>query len=227
MPLQDDAVLGQGAGLVGAQDVHRAEVLDRVEALHDDLLARHGDRALGEVHRHDHRQHFRRKADGHRHREEQRLQPVVLRQAVDQEDGRDHDQDEADHQPGEPVDALVEGGRNVPPGDLVGELAEECVGPGPKDHAGGVARYDVRAHEAEVRQVEGIVAVLVARVGVFLGGHGLARQGGLVDEQVLGFEQAQVRRDHVARGKPHDIARHELLHRDLGEWIVRGHWACA
>ena len=84
-----------------------------------------------------------------------------------------------------------------------------------------VARHDVRTHEAEVRQVEGIVAVLVAGVGVLLGGHGLARQGGLIDEEVLGFEQAQVRRDHVACGKPHDIARHELLHRDLGERIVR------
>ena len=41
--------------------------------------------------------------------------------------------------------------------------------------------------------------------------------GGLVDEQVLGFEQPQVRRDHVAGGQPHDVARHQRLDRNFGE----------
>ena len=140
MPLQDDAVLRQRAGLVGAQHVHRAEVLDRVEPLDDHLLARHRDRALGEADRHDHRQHFRRQADRHRHREEERLQPVALGQAVDHEDQRHHHQDEADHQPGEAGDALVEGGRHAPPGDLVGELAEEGVRAGAHDDAGRRSR---------------------------------------------------------------------------------------
>ena len=36
--LEDDAVLRQRAGLVRAQHVHRPEVLDRIEALDDDLL---------------------------------------------------------------------------------------------------------------------------------------------------------------------------------------------
>ncbi len=35
---EDDAVLRQRAGLVGAQDIHRAEILNGVEALDDDLL---------------------------------------------------------------------------------------------------------------------------------------------------------------------------------------------
>ena len=38
---ENDPVLRQRAGLVGAQHIHRAEILDRVEALDDDLLARH------------------------------------------------------------------------------------------------------------------------------------------------------------------------------------------
>ena len=164
MALQDDAVLRQRAGLVGAQHVHRAEILDRIEALRDDLSARHGDRALGEVHRHDHRQHLGRETDGHRHREQQRLQPIVLGETIDQEHRRDHDHDEADHQPGEPVDAPIERGGNASPGDLVGKLSEERVLPGPQDHAGAVARHDVGAHEAQVRQVERGVAGLVARV---------------------------------------------------------------
>lgn len=47
--LEDDPVLGEGSGLVGAQHVHRAEVLDRVEALHHDLATRQCDGTLGEV----------------------------------------------------------------------------------------------------------------------------------------------------------------------------------
>ena len=61
--LQDHAVLGQSAGLVRAENVDRPEVLDRVEFLHDHLFAGHGQRSLGEVHRHHHREHFRRHAE--------------------------------------------------------------------------------------------------------------------------------------------------------------------
>ncbi len=43
---QNDAVLGQRAGLVRAKNVDGAEVLDRVEALDDHLLLRHRDGPL-------------------------------------------------------------------------------------------------------------------------------------------------------------------------------------
>src|SRR5215472_8557660 len=46
---EDDFVLRKSAGLVGAQDIHRAEVLDRIEALDDDPLARHRDGALARL----------------------------------------------------------------------------------------------------------------------------------------------------------------------------------
>ena len=127
--LEDDPVLGQRAGLVGAQHVHGAEVLDRVQALDDHLLARHRERALGEVHGHDHRQHLRRQADRDGEREQQRLEPVALGEPVDQEHRRHHDQHEADHQPGEAVDALVEAGLHPLSGDGVGELAEIGAAP--------------------------------------------------------------------------------------------------
>ena len=45
MLLEPDARLGQRAGLVGAEDVHAAEVVDGRQALDDDLLRRHADRA--------------------------------------------------------------------------------------------------------------------------------------------------------------------------------------
>ena len=72
---EDDVVNGQRAGLVGAEHVHRAEVLDGIEPLDDDLLFRHRQRALGQANRDNHRQHFRREADGHRQREKERFLP--------------------------------------------------------------------------------------------------------------------------------------------------------
>ena len=144
----------------------------------------------------------------------------MLGKAVDQEDRGDHDQDEADHQPGEFVDAAIEGGGNALAGDLVGKLAEEGCRPGPHDHAGAVAGHDVGAHEAEVRHIEGLFGGGGAWLGMLLGGHRFAGQGGLIDEQILGFEQAQIGGDHVARRKPHHVARDQTIHRNLDERVI-------
>ena len=127
--LQDDPVHGERAGLVRAEDVHGAEVLDRVQALDDHLLAGHGQRALGEADRHDHGQHLRRQPHRHRQGEEEGSFPVPLGQPVDDEDQGDHDEDEVDHQPGEPAHAPVEAGRLLFPDDRAGHAAEEGVGP--------------------------------------------------------------------------------------------------
>ena len=62
-----------GAQDVGAQDIHRPEVLDRIEALDDHPLARHRDGPLRQIDGHDHRQHFGCQADGDGEREHQRL----------------------------------------------------------------------------------------------------------------------------------------------------------
>ena len=121
---EHDLALGEGAGLVGAQHVHRPEVLDGVQAFDDHFLARHRQGALGQVDRHDHGQHLGGQPDGHGHGKQERFQPVVLAQSVDQEDRRNHHGDEADHQPGELVDALVEAGQLALPDDAGGQRSK-------------------------------------------------------------------------------------------------------
>ena len=76
--LQYDAVLRQCAGFIRAQDVHRPEVLNRIEALDDDLLARHRHGTLRQIDGHDHRQHLGREPDRYGHREKQCLEPVTF-----------------------------------------------------------------------------------------------------------------------------------------------------
>ena len=58
--LQHDFVLGQGAGFIGAKNVHRAKVLDGVEVFNDHLLFREFDRPARQRGGDNHRQHFRR-----------------------------------------------------------------------------------------------------------------------------------------------------------------------
>ena len=64
--VENDGALGQRAGLVGAQNIHAAEVLDRVQAADDDAAPAHGPGAGGQGHADDRRQQLRRQADRER-----------------------------------------------------------------------------------------------------------------------------------------------------------------
>ena len=215
MDFEDDVVNGQRAGLVGAEHVHRAEVLDGIEPLDDDLLLRHGQRALGQADRDDHRQHFRRQADGDRQREEKRLFPVVLGEAVDDEDQRHHHHHETNHQPGEFLDALVKRRLDLLAGEAAGHLAEISLRAGGDDDRRGRAAFHAGAEKAEVRVLDGRnVRARVARVG-FFHRHGFAGQRGLDDEQILGGNQPHIAGNHVAGGQFHHVAGNKLLERDF------------
>jgi hypothetical protein len=74
------------ARLVAAQNIDAPEILDRRQVLHDDLVARHPQRALRERHGADHRQELRRQAHPQRHREQQRFERVVLEDNPHQQD---------------------------------------------------------------------------------------------------------------------------------------------
>ena len=127
---------GEGAGLVAAQHVHRPKVLDGVQAFDDDFLAGHRQGTLGKVDGHDHRQHLRGQPNRHGHGKQERFQPVVLAEPVDEEHRWDHYGDEADHQPGELVDAQVEASQLALPDDAGGQRAKVGPVPGVDDHGG-------------------------------------------------------------------------------------------
>jgi hypothetical protein len=115
MPLEDDAVLGERAGFVGAQDIHAPEVLDGVQPLDDHLLAAHGERTLGKADGDDHGQHLGGEAHGHGHREEKSAFPIVLGEPVDEEYQGHHNRHEPDHEPCKAAETLVEACRRLAP----------------------------------------------------------------------------------------------------------------
>ena len=61
---------------------------------------------------------------------------------------------------------------------------------------------------------------LFAGVRELLSWHRLAGQRGLIDKDVLGLQQAEVGRDHVARRKPHDITRDNGFDGDFREVVM-------
>jgi len=230
---QRDLVLRQRAGLVGAQDVHRAEVLDRVQALDDDLLARQQHRALGQRAGDDHRQHLGRQADGHRQCEQEGLQPVVLGEAVDDEDDRHHHSGKADQQPADAVDTGLEGvGRAVAGcvggGGMRRQRAEEAAAAGRHHQRGGRARDDIGAHEHQVGLIERARACRCTGGGSWgalhelLDWHRLTGHRRLRNEQVAGAQHAAVGRDHVTGRQADDVARDQVAQRDLLRRGLRG-----
>jgi hypothetical protein len=134
---ENDLVHRQGTRLVGAKNVHRAEVLDGVDAFDDDLLLAHRDRPFGQTHRHDHGQHFWRQTDGHGHREEERLSPIAFREPIDDEDQGHHHGHETQNEPREPGDAAIESrlGRSLR--ERLGHAAEVGILAGRDQHGDG------------------------------------------------------------------------------------------
>ena len=65
-PLEGDRPLGEGAGLVGEEDLDVAQVLDGDQPLDQHLLRHEGPRACGEADRHDGGHHLGGDADGDR-----------------------------------------------------------------------------------------------------------------------------------------------------------------
>ena len=64
---ESDLRLSQCSGLVNAEHVHGAEIVDRGQPLDDDLLQRHTLGAACKCHRHYHRQQLGCEADCQRH----------------------------------------------------------------------------------------------------------------------------------------------------------------
>ena len=209
-------VLGQRPGLVGAQHIHRAEVLDGVQALDDDLASGQDYRALGQRRRDDHRQHFRRQADRDRHGEEKGFQPVALGEAVDEQDQRRHHQHETDQQPGHLVDPGLElRGDPVGAGDARRQGAEISSAAGGDDDRGSGAGDDIGAHEQNVVELERVADIAIPLHGILLDGQRFAGHRRLRDEQVLGGEHPAVGRYHVAGREQDHVAGHQQPERHL------------
>ena len=161
-----DLALGERAGLISAQHVHRAKVLDGVEAFDDDLLARHGQGALRQVDGHDHGQHLGGQPDRHGHRKQERVQPIMPKESVDEKHRRNHDGNEPNHQPGEFVDTKVKAGQLALTDDPGRQRSKVGAISGVNDYGGCGPALHVGAQETEVREFQRVLHVCCRRGGL-------------------------------------------------------------
>ena len=223
--LEHDAVLGEGAGLVAAQHVHRAQVLDRGQLLDDNLATGEVLGALRQARGHDDRQHLRRDAHGHARGEQQRVDDVALGGGVDGKDGRCHGEHQAHQEHRDARDAAVKRAFLAASVEHLGDAAQVGVRTGGDDKChggavlyGGAGKDDVLAGGERQR---GAVGALDDG-----GGHGLldgfafAGEGGLDYKQVACGNDTGIGRHHVAGREADHVAGDELIEGDLDALAV-------
>src|SRR4030095_7954231 len=211
--LEDNTVHRERARLVSAKDIHRAQVLDRIEPLDDDLLARHQHGALGEADADYHRKHFRREADRDGQREQECFAPVMLAEAVDEKNQGHHDSHEPNHEPSKTGYALVETGWRRPLRDGASHSPEISVQTGLDDNGGCRTAFNASTQETDAFKFQRHLRC--GRLGgiKLLNRQRLPSETGLGQEQVFTGQDADVGGDHVAGGKLDDVSRDQF-----GQW---------
>jgi hypothetical protein len=209
--VQADRTGGDGAGLVGAQHRHGAEILDGVQPLDDDLLGRHPPGAGGQADAHDGGQQLRGEPDGQGKREQQRLDQGTVQHQVDHEDRGDQHHHRPHQQQPERGDAALEPRLEPASGQLRGDSAELGRMPCPGDDRLAGAADHVGAHEQAVgttgqRRGGG------EHAGALLDRIGLTGQGRLIDQQLLRPDDPAVGRHDIAGVEHQHVADHDILH---------------
>ena len=214
-----DLTLGQGAGLVGEQDLDVAEVLDRDQALDDHALLGQPAGARREADGDDRRQQLRRQADRDREREQGRLEDRASERGVDHEDRAGQHRGHGREQAREVLQPLLERGHPLPLAQAYRDRTERRARARANDDAAAAAAAHERAHEHARAQIQRRVPRRLG-LGRLLGRPRLAGQHRLVALELVHLEQPQIGGNHIPDPQMHDITRNELCHGDLGRSAV-------
>jgi hypothetical protein len=207
VPVHRDLTHRQGPGLVAAEDVHAAEVLDGRELLDDDLLLRHADRPARQGDRDDHGQELGRQPDREGDGEQERLQQIPAQHRVDQEHEQHEEHDDLEDQEAELPGAALELG--------LGRTTDQLCRDTP-ELRGGTRRLDTgdadAAHHRRAAEETG--------AGVSLGRQRLSGERRLVQEEILGGHERHVGRHEIPRREVDDVAGDHGGCRDLAHHTV-------
>lgn len=222
----DGPVLGEGAGLVEAEHVDGAEVVQGGQPGDDDpVLAGEARGAARQGGGHHHGQHLGGEPDRDGHRERQRLQAAPVQRRPGDQHQRRGEQHEADQRPGDAVHRPVEGGKPPPVARPVGG-GEPGARAGRGDQRGGAAVGDAAALEAEVRRRERAGRRRPRLLhGVLRHRRRLPGQRLLMDAEPGRPQQPYVGGDQVAGPQPDHVTGDHLADRDLprpGRDLVTG-----
>ena len=171
-------------GLVGAQNIDAAEILNRRKVFDDHLVPRHPERALRQRDGTDHRQELWGETDAQRHGEEQRLERVVLERDAHQQDEQDqHDRRPKDEQT-EPMQSVFELCFRSAGPQSHGDVAEHRLRPRRDGPRSSRAADDRCAQKHQLRSVRARRAVVVGGGDHLVGRQGFAGQHRLLNREV-------------------------------------------
>ena len=215
-PAHGELIHRQGPGLVGGDVGAGAQGLDRDQLADDDGAAGHAAHPDGQGHGDRHGQTLGDGGHGQRHREQEDLPD---RRAA----GELHDRHQERRDPHGQGDALGEVLHAQDQGRLDARLAghrggdapELGAGPGCHDEPLGPPRLHQGPGEGHVGPIAENVRGPQGHGRVLLRGHGFPGQHGLVDGEVVGLQQPQVRGDLAPGLQQDDIARHQRVGVDL------------
>ena len=214
-------VLGQRAGLVGADDLRAAQGLHGGQAADDGVALGHIGHADGQHHRNHRRQALGNRGHRQRHGNHKGIDHRIQRKSAraQQLHAEDHHAD-AQHQPGQHPGELAElalqrGLAVLGLGQRVGDLAHLAVHAGGRDHRNAAAVSHAGTHVDHVLPVaQRHVLRLrgqVDRVDELRHRHRLARERRFLDLETGALDQPPVGRHRISRLQQHHVAHHQLL----------------
>ena len=185
MILQHNFILRQGPGFIGAQDIHRAKVLDGIKVLDDDFLFRQLHRPARQRRGDDHRQHFWGQPYRNRQRKQRRLPPIAFGIAVNDEHNGRHHQHKADQQHADAADPFLEGILLAfLLADAARQLPEPGIGSGRNHNSLRRAAHHIGPHKAQRIALQRVALLRVAAGCDFLHGQRFPGQRSLRHKQI-------------------------------------------
>ena len=211
---QQDALVGQGAGLVHAQHIHAAKALHGVDVLDDGLLAAHGKAAPCQTSGDDHGQHLRHQPHRHRQGKGKGFQPVAPGETQQQKHQRDQHPHKPQHYPCDGVSAFLKGLLFLRV--VLGKAAVEGIFAHCHHNALALAANDGGCHKGEIFQLgHGARAAVAEDAAAFFHHRTFPGDGSLREKQVGDSGEPQISRHPIPCRQQHHVSHDQFLRRNV------------
>ena len=207
---QQDALVGQGAGLVHAQHVHAAKALHGVDVFDDGLFAAHGKTAPCQTGGNDHGQHFRHQPHRHRQGKGKGFQPVAPSETQQQKHQRDQHSHKPQHHPCDGISTFLK--RLFFLRVVLGKATVKGIFAHCHYNALALAADDGGGHKGQIFQLGHRAGAAIGEGAAGLFYHGtFPGDGSLREKQVGDSGEPQVGRHPVPSRQQHHISHHQLF----------------
>lgn len=196
---------GEGAGFVGAEDVHAPDAFDGGEALDDDLALGHFDGAAGKIDADDSREELGCESDREGKGKKEGVEDGPPKEGIDGKDSEGKEDGEVDQKEPESADAAFEIGLRAGVGQAFGNAADFGLRSDLDSEKPSGSAGDVATREEDILPL-GDSVVGFGGAGHLLDREGLAGEGGFIGEEVRRGDEKSVGGDDASGIDEDDVA---------------------